>query len=150
MPHLVGPFSFSLYLSMSLTFLSKSLGRTITFTDLDQLKPPEVRSLLGELHVAVASMTESLESATKLDSSRLPVDPDWVHGLTKKRRICNAFMAQVQQLVDAMAPKATYRTIFELHLDALLGDELGSTYAQIKAEARELALADLQAEIPAA
>jgi len=135
---------------MSLTFLSKSLGRTITFSDLDQLKPPEVRALLGELHVAVASMTESLESSTRPEGSRPPVDPDWVHGLIKKRRICNAFMAQVQQLVDALAPKATYRTIFDLHMDALLQDELGSTYAEIKKEARELALADLQADIPAA
>lgn len=136
---------------MSLTFLSKSLGRTITFTDLDQLKPPEMRAVLGELHIAVESMTDSLNAATSTQMpSGQPVDADWLHGLTKKRRICNAFMAQVQPLVDAMAPKATYRTIFELHLDALLEDELGSTYADIKKEARELALADLQVEIPAA
>lgn len=134
---------------MSLTFLSKSLGRTITFTDLDQLKPSEVRPLLGELHVAIESMTESLDGAA-LRQGSLPMDPDWLHGLTKKRRICSAFKSQVQQLADSLTPKATFKTIYEDHLDRLLQEELGSTYGDIKTEARELALAELQAETPAA
>lgn len=136
---------------MSLTFLSKSLGRTITFTDLDQLKPPEVRALLGELHVAVQSMRDSLDSAeVKAKATLQPVDSDWAHGLTKKLRICGAFIAQVQPLVDALSPRATYRTLYDTHLDVLLQDELGGTYADIKKDARALALADLQAQTPAA
>lgn len=134
---------------MNLTFLSKSLGRTITFADFDRLKPVEARALLGELHVAVASMTDTLDAAES-KSDTLPIDPDWVHGLTKKRRICTAFIEQVQPLVEALTPKATYKTLYELHLDELLLDELGSTYAQIKSEARDLALADLQGEPPSA
>lgn len=129
---------------MSLTFLSKSLGRSITFEDLDQLKPGEARSLLGELHIGVVSMSESLESAARTEAAGCSVDPDWVHGLTKKRRICGAFKEQVQQLVDALAPKMTYRTVFEQHMEVLLQEELGNAYTQIKAEARDLALEDLR------
>jgi hypothetical protein len=132
---------------MSLTFLSKSLGRTITFADIDHLKPAEARALLGELHVAVSSMTETMDAAeNRVDSH--PVDPDWLHGLSKKRRICSAFTAQVQPLVDALAPKATYRALYELYLEKLLAEELGSTYGLIKSEARDLALSDLQATPP--
>lgn len=133
---------------MSLTFLSKSLNRTITFSDLDQLKPPEVRLLLGELHVAIASMSDSLAATQQRDAAA--VDANWIHGVRKKHRICSAFMAQVQQLADALVQQSPYQTNYDRYLDKLLQEELGTAYADIKAEAKELALADLQAATPAA
>lgn len=129
---------------MSLTFLSKSLNRTVTFADLDSLSAADARSLLGELHVALASMDASLANAKAAGSP----DPDWVHGITKKSRICAAFHAQVTQLVERSAPApggpTAYQQLFQALMHAEFKRELGSVYDQIVQDAHEAAVCKLQ------
>lgn len=141
------PIPFSL---MSLTFLSKSLNRTISFADLDALSTAEARTFLGELHIAAASMEDSLASAK---ASGTP-NPDWVHSITKKARICSAFQAQVSGLVEqvglpsgsspALNGPATYQQLLHTLAHAEFKRELGTVYDQIMQDAHEAAVSTLQ------
>lgn len=142
---------------MSLTFLSKSLNRTLSFADLDGLSTADARTFLGELHIAAASMQDSL-AAAKLSGTP---DPDWVHSITKKHRICSAFQAQVSGLVEQVSPPrdssvalsgssaalngpATYQQLLHTLAHAEFKRELGSVYDQIMKDAHEAAVSTLQ------
>lgn len=135
---------------MSLTFLSKSLNRTLSFADLDGLSTADARTFLGELHIAAASMQDSLATA-KLSGTP---DPDWVHSITKKHRICSAFQAQVSGLVEqaglpngssaALNGPATYQQLLHTLAHAEFKRELGSVYDQIMKDAHEAAVSTLQ------
>lgn len=135
---------------MSLTFLSKSLNRTLSFADLDGLSTADARTFLGELHIAAASMQDSL-AAAKLSGTP---DPDWVHSITKKHRICSAFQAQVSGLVEqanlpggsstALNGPATYQQLLHTLAHAEFKRELGSVYDQIMKDAHEAAVSTLQ------
>jgi hypothetical protein len=139
---------------MSLTFLSKSLDRTLSFADLDALSTAEARTFLGELHIAAASMEDSLASAK---ASGTP-NPDWVHSITKKARICSAFQAQVSGLVEqtsnaASSPTlpsgpATYQQLVHTLAHAEFKRELGSVYEQIMQDVHETAVRTLQQASP--
>lgn len=137
---------------MGLTFLSKSLERTVDLDGLSSLPLSDVRALHAELVVAVQSMDDSVNEALKTQElSGISADMDWVHRVRKKRRICVAFAAQAKQLLDTKSNDSTFQGAYTQHLDALILKELGATvYGEIKDEARELALADLQAGTPAA
>lgn len=135
---------------MGLTFLSKSLNRTLSFADLDGLSTADARTFLGELHIAAASMQDSL-AAAKLSGTP---DPDWVHSITKKHRICSAFQAQVSGLVEqaglpngssaALNGPATYQQLLHTLAHAEFKRELGSVYDQIMKDAHEAAVSTLQ------
>lgn len=135
---------------MSLTFLSKSLNRTLSFADLDALSTADARTFLGELHIAAASMQDSL-AAARLSGTP---DPDWVHSITKKHRICSAFQAQVSGLVEqaglpngssaALNGPATYQQLLHTLAHAEFKRELGSVYDQIMKDAHEAAVSTLQ------
>lgn len=135
---------------MSLTFLSKSLNRTLSFADLDALSTADARTFLGELHIAAASMQDSL-AAARLSGTP---DPDWVHSITKKHRICSAFQAQVSGLVEqaglpngssaALNGPATYHQLLHTLAHAEFKRELGSVYDQIMKDAHEAAVSTLQ------
>ena len=137
---------------MGLTGRSKSLERTLDLDGLSSLPLSDVRSLHAELVVAVQSMDDSVNEALKMQElSGISADMDWVHRVRKKRRICVAFAAQAKQLLDTKSSDSTFQGAYAQHLDALILKELGATvYGEIKDEARELALADLQAGTPAA
>jgi hypothetical protein len=137
---------------MGLTFLSKSLDRTVDLDGLSSLPLSDVRALHAELVVAVQSMDDSVNEALKMQElSGISADQDWVHRVRKKRRICVAFAAQAKQLLDTKSSDSTFQGAYAQHLDALVLKELGAAvYGDIKDEARELALADLQAGTPAA
>ena len=137
---------------MGLTFLSKSLERTVDLEGLSSLPLSDVRALHAELVVAVQSMDDSVNEALKMQElSGISADMDWVHRVRKKRRICVAFAAQAKQLLDTKSSDSTFQGAYAQHLDALILKELGAiVYGEIKDEARELALADLQAGTPAA
>lgn len=126
---------------MSLTFLSKSLNRTITFSDLDTLSVVDLRVLLGELHVAIESMEASLATATRAGTP----DPDWVHGVTKKQRICKAFYAQAAPLVEKANGPTAYQQLFQALMHAEFKRELGSVYDQIMQDAHNAAISKLHA-----
>lgn len=131
---------------MSLTFLSKSLSRTLSFADLDALSPAEARGLLGELHIALSSMKDSLDKAKAAGDP----DPDWVHSITKKHRICSAFQEQVSLLVerktgsDSLSGPTTYQQVFQAAMHAEFKRELGSVYEQILQDAHEVAINKLK------
>ena len=135
---------------MEFTFNSKSLEREISLQQIHELTPSQARNLHAELVIAVQSMDEKVTEALASEHvSGIPVDKDWVHRVKKKRRICVAFATQVKQILDAPQHQATsvsnFTTIFQRRFEELLLEELGHTVLdEIKAEARDLALADLQ------
>lgn len=135
---------------MEFTFNSKSLEREVSLHQIYELTPSEARNLHAELVIAVQSMDEKVSEALASEhASGIPADKDWIHRVKKKRRICVAFATQVKQMLDApqqqAAPVSNFTTIFQRRFEELLLEELGQTvFDEIKAEARDLALADLQ------
>jgi len=138
---------------MEFTFNSKSLEREVSLHQIYELTPSEARNLHAELVIAVQSMDERVSEALASEhASGIPADKDWIHRVKKKRRICVAFATQVKQMLDApqqqAAPVSNFTTIFQRRFEELLLEELGQTvFDEIKAEARDLALADLQVPV---
>jgi hypothetical protein len=141
---------------MEFTFNSKSLEREVSLHQIYELTPSEARNLHAELVIAVQSMDEKVSEALASEhASGIPADKDWIHRVKKKRRICVAFATQVKQMLDApqqqAAPVSNFTTIFQRRFEELLLEELGQTvFDEIKAEARDLALADLQVPVQGA
>ena len=141
---------------MEFTFNSKSLEREVSLHQIYELTPSEARNLHAELVIAVQSMDEKVSEAIASEhASGIPVDKDWIHRVKKKRRICVAFATQVKQMLDApqqqAAPVSNFTTIFQRRFEELLLEELGQTvFNEIKTEARDLALADLQVPVQGA
>jgi len=138
---------------MEFTFNSKSLEREVSLHQIYELTPSEARNLHAELVIAVQSMDEKVSEAIASEhASGIPADKDWIHRVKKKRRICVAFATQVKQMLDApqqqAAPVSNFTTIFQRRFEELLLEELGQTvFNEIKTEARDLALADLQVPV---
>jgi hypothetical protein len=138
---------------MEFTFNSKSLEREVSLHQIYELTPSEARNLHAELVIAVQSMDEKVSEALASEhASGIPADKDWIHRVKKKRRICVAFATQVKQMLDApqqqAAPVSNFTTVFQRRFEELLLEELGQTiFDEIKAEARDLALADLQVPV---
>jgi len=141
---------------MEFTFNSKSLEREVSLHQIYELTPSEARNLHAELVIAVQSMDEKVSEALASEhASGIPADKDWIHRVKKKRRICVAFATQVKQMLDApqqqAAPVSNFTTIFQRRFEELLLEELGQTvFDEIKTEARDLALADLQVPVQGA
>jgi hypothetical protein len=141
---------------MEFTFNSKSLEREVSLHQIYELTPSEARNLHAELVIAVQSMDEKVSEALASEhASGIPADKDWIHRVKKKRRICVAFATQVKQMLDApqqqAAPVSNFTTVFQRRFEELLLEELGQTiFDEIKAEARDLALADLQVPVQGA
>ena len=141
---------------MEFTFNSKSLEREVSLHQIYELTPSEARNLHAELVIAVQSMDEKVSEALASEhASGIPADKDWIHRVKKKRRICVAFATQVKQMLDApqqqASPTSNFTTIFQRRFEELLLEELGQTvFDEIKAEARDLALADLQVPVQGA
>jgi hypothetical protein len=141
---------------MEFTFNSKSLEREVSLHQIYELTPSEARNLHAELVIAVQSMDEKVSEALASEhASGIPADKDWIHRVKKKRRICVAFATQVKQMLDApqqqAAPVSNFTTIFQRRFEELLLEELGQTvFDEIRAEARDLALADLQVPVQGA
>ena len=134
---------------MEFTFNSKSLERQVSLHEIHGLSVAESRKLHAELVVAVQAMDDKVNDAQiTAQASGIPVDKDWIHRVKKKRRICVAFATQVKQAMESSAAPqqpTSFVTIYQQRLDELLLEELGQTvFDEIKAEARDLALADLQ------
>ena len=137
---------------MEFTFNSKSLDRQVTLHEIHQLSTEEARKLHAELVIAVQAMDDKVnEAQIAAQASGIPADKDWIHRVKKKRRICVAFATQVKTLMDSAQPTtqpASFQGAYMRRLEELLLEELGATvYDEIKAEARDLALADLGAPV---
>ena len=133
---------------MEFTFNSKSLERQVALHEIHELSVADARKLHAELVIAVQAMDDKVNEAQALaQASGIPADKDWIHRVKKKRRICVAFATQVKQVMESSAPAqpTSFVTVYQQRLDELLLEELGQTILdEIKAEARDLALADLQ------
>lgn len=136
---------------MEFTFNSKSLERQVALHEIHQLSVADARKLHAELVIAVQAMDDKVNEAQVMaQASGIPADKDWIHRVKKKRRICVAFATQVKQVMESSAPASqaqptSFVTVYQQRLDELLLEELGQTvFDEIKAEARDLALADLQ------
>ena len=134
---------------MEFTFNSKSLERQVALHEIHELSVADARKLHAELVIAVQAMDDKVNEAQALaQASGIPADKDWIHRVKKKRRICVAFATQVKQVMDSSAPAgqpSSFTTVYQRRLEELLLEELGQTILdEIKAEARDLALADLQ------
>jgi hypothetical protein len=140
---------------MEFTFNSKSLERQVSLHEINELSVTDGRKLHAELVVAVQAMDDKVnEAQIAAQASGIPADKDWIHRVKKKRRICVAFATQVKQVMEAPAPQqqsGNFVTIYQRRLDELLLEELGQTVLdEIKSEARDLALADLQVPVQGA
>lgn len=134
---------------MEFTFNSKSLERQVSLHQIHELTATDARKLHAELVIAVQAMDDKVnEAQITAQASGIPSDKDWIHRVKKKRRICVAFATQVKQAMESpAAPQqpTSFVTVYQQRLDELLLEELGQTvFDEIKAEARDLALADLQ------
>lgn len=134
---------------MEFTFNSKSLERQVSLHEIHELSTADARKLHAELVIAVQAMDDKVnEAQVAAQASGIPADKDWIHRVKKKRRICVAFATQVKQVMEfstSTAQPTSFVTIYQKRLDELLFEELGQTVLdEIKAEARDLALADLQ------
>jgi len=106
----------------------------------------ELQTFHSELVVAGSSMQMSLKS--KQDAN-FPVDPDWVHKVRTKMHACDAFRTRIEAMLDQGVGSGALKQMISQRLEQLLIDEIGERlYRELQAEARDLALEDLQAQIP--
>jgi len=121
---------------MPLTYDSKALDRAVRLLDLSSLTVGELRALQAELAATLESLDETLNRAA------LPGhDPDWWHRIQKKRRVCKTFADQAKHLLLGGAQADPVERAYQVALERMLRAELGRVYEDIKAEAREAALA---------
>lgn len=142
---------------MEFTFNSKSLERQVALHQIHELTNAEARKLHAELVIAVQAMDDKVNEAQVMaQASGIPADKDWIHRVKKKRRICVAFATQVKQTMESPIPvqqaqPISFVTVYQQRLDELLLEELGQIVLdEIKSEARDLALADLQVPVQGA
>lgn len=134
---------------MSLTFASRSLQRTFALEDLTALTKTQLRVLHDELAKAIEAMSTKIEEVQT--EEQLGADPEgnWLHRVSKKKAICETFMAQVAELL--LEVNVSFEQLYRMKLDELLLDELGAAvWQEIKNEAMEFALASLPQVTPAA
>lgn len=134
---------------MTLTFLSKSLERVVLLDELPCLTYQELQAFRGELVVAGRSMQTALNAALKDEEvTGVPLDTDWIHKIRKKMEVCASFCTAIEKLLEQNLPNGFLKTLVAKKLKDLLIEELGERlYQELKDEARDLALSDLQAQI---
>ena len=129
---------------MQLTFTSRSLSKTLGFDDVSSLAEQQLRQLYAELTIAIMSMDDHIQDTEEAPTP--PSDPTWLQRVKRKRRICQAFEAQVKQRLDLVsATPNSLDTSYLRHLENLCREELGGVvFSDIQAEARALAASELQ------
>jgi hypothetical protein len=135
---------------MGLTFLSTSQNKRLDLDSIGELTLSQLRELHAELSMAIMSMDDCMATATtEASAAGTDLDTDWLHKVRKKRRVCVAFQAQVQQRLDtANDPRFVFMGMYVTHLERLISDELGETIsAELRDEARSLALEGQKAQV---
>lgn len=134
---------------MPLTFLSKSLDRVVLKDELHCLTHQELQALRGELVIASRSMQIALDARLKDEQETgIPLDTDWTHKIRKKMEVCAAFCKSIEHLLEQNVPNGYLKQLISEKLEELLIEEVGERlYKELKEEAKDLALSDLQAQI---
>lgn len=129
---------------MQLTFNSRSLSKTLSFDDIASLEHSSLRQLYAELTIAIMSMDDHIQETEEAPTQ--PEDPTWLKRVKRKRRICQAFEAQVKQRLDLLSVTPSSLDVSYLrHLERLCSEELGAVvFGDIRTEARSLAAQELQ------
>jgi hypothetical protein len=135
---------------MQLTFTSRALNRVVTLGDIARLSAAELRDLHAELTMAVQAMDEKVQETKELErASGIAADEDWLHRVKKKRRVCVALAAQVNQALSA--GNSSFEYVYRFKFEQLLLEELGEeALREIKGEAMQFALANRPQATPAA
>jgi O-acetyl-ADP-ribose deacetylase (regulator of RNase III) len=131
---------------MNLTFLSRSLSRTVDLDEIATLSRSNLRKLHAELLIAISAMDEHIAEPSWENKAAYE---EWKKRAVRKRRICAAFETQVRYLLDAPHQETdALQQAYQRHLERLVQEELGSVvFGEIKAEAQALARKELQNDV---
>lgn len=124
---------------MATTFKSHELDRVLIIEEVHELSLSEARRFNAELTMAMSGLDQAIERAHRIeDGGGLPFDRDWMHRTLKKRRVCQAFEAEVKRRLQKLeeleqAPRksamerqqARFEALRQERLRELLREELG-------------------------
>ena len=125
------------------TFYSEALTQLVEYDKIGELSKQELRFFHGELLQIVHSLEESIKSAkVKEARSNLPIDSNWLHRISTKRRIASKFASEVLSQLQggsAAVQRTEYDRLYKAELDALLKFEFGDELPFVQHELREKA-----------
>lgn len=125
------------------TFYSEALTQLVEYDKIGELSKQELRFFHGELLQIVHSLEESIKSAkVKEARSNLPIDSNWLHRISTKRRIASKFASEVLSQLQggsAAVQRTEYDRLYKAELDALLKFEFGDELPAVQQELREKA-----------
>lgn len=118
---------------MLLTFASRHLDRTIALADLPHLSEAELRELHCELTMAIQVMDTRIAEAKDGGSA----DQNWLNRVNKKRRICQSFADQVQDVIHSIS---TADRLYLANVERIIAERFGhSEWLSIHKAALDLA-----------
>ena len=120
------------------TFYSEALTQLVELDKIGELSKQELRFFHGELLQIVHSLEEAIKSAKVKESrSNVPIDSNWLHRISTKRRIASKFASEVLSQLQggsAAVQRTEYDRIYKAELDALLEFEFGDELPAIRQE----------------
>jgi hypothetical protein len=125
------------------TFYSEALTQLVEFDKIAGLSKQELRFFHGELLQIVHSLEESIKSAKLREAqSGMPMDSNWLHRISTKRRIASKFATEVLSQLQggsASVQRTEYDRLYKAELDAFLEFEFGDELPAIQQELLEKA-----------
>lgn len=123
-----------------LKFFSNALSNEVTLEQLSGLAPEQLESLHGGLKEIVSALDQAVEDAkVKQRASGVPLDANWLHRVSTKKRIVLKFATETHSLLQGgttIAQRTTYDRLYKAKFREALVEEFG-----------EEELADLEREV---
>ena len=130
-----------------LTFFSNSLSRHVQFDQLEALDKEQLSAFHAELCETVGMLNTVITDAkNKERASGVPVDPDWLHRVSTKKRIALKFATEAHSRIHGgttIEQRQKYEELYKQRLRAILVEEFGENELQeIEQEAMHAAKTD--------
>jgi len=130
-----------------LTFFSNSLSRHVQFDQLEALNKEQLSLFYTELCETVGTLNAVLtEAKSKERASGVPMDPDWLHRVSTKKRIALKFATEAHSRIHGgttIEQRQKYEELYKQRLRAILVEEFGENELQeIEQEAMQAAKTD--------
>lgn len=127
------------------SFKSKSLEKDVPLSLLHELPASELQLIYNETIETIKSIDQDISEAESFQKSAgISPDQDWIHRAKKKRKICLDFAIKSSAALRGES-SLSFEEAYQRRLDQILSEELNpTTLANIKKEAHELALEDVE------
>lgn len=113
------------------TFFSEALHQVVVFDRITELSRDEMQTFQAELRQIVSQLDDAIaKEKQNAQLSGIPVNADWLHRITTKRRIALKFATELGSQLQGgttLKQRAEYEQIYRAKLRAFLEAEFGVT-----------------------